>query len=120
MLGVAVESVFNGLAEAFVTANPEITTKLRNVIEDPRSSQNTRFQEFRKAVGPIRGELPDGLAERVTFDAVADLLRTSRNDAGHPTGKPIDEGTAHAHLYMGAELLLKMTALTAHFQSKAT
>ena len=53
------------------------------------------------------------------MDAVADLLRTSRNDAGHPTGKPIDEGTAHVHLYMGAELLLKMTALTAHFESNA-
>jgi hypothetical protein len=49
------------------------------------------------------------------LDAVADLLRTSRNDAGHPAVKPIDEGTAHAHLYMGGELLLKMTALTAHF-----
>jgi hypothetical protein len=119
MLGVAVESVFNGLAEAFAIANPEITTKLRRLIADPRSSHNTRFQELRKSLEPIRPQLPDGLADPVTLDAVADLLRIARNDAGHPTGKPMDEGTAHAHLYMGAELLLKMTALTAHFESKA-
>jgi hypothetical protein len=119
MLGVAVESVFNGLAEAFVTAIPEKTTSLRKALNNPRASQNTRFEELRKALEPIRPQLPDGLSDRVTLDAVADLLRTARNDAGHPTGKSIDEGTAHAHLYMGAELLLKMTALTAHFESMA-
>jgi hypothetical protein len=49
----------------------------------------------------------------------ADLLRTARNEAGHPTGKPIDEGTAHTHLYIGAELLQKMTTLRAYFESHA-
>jgi hypothetical protein len=118
MLGVAAESAFNDLAEAFVTANPTRTTKLRDALKDPRSSQNIRFRELRKALEPIRAHLPDGLADPVTLDAVADLLRTARNDAGHPTGKPIDEGTAHTHLYMGAELLQKMTALRAHFDSE--
>jgi hypothetical protein len=46
-------------------------------------------------------------------------LRTARNEAGHPTGKPIDEGTAHTHLYIGAELLQKMTTLRAYFESHA-
>ena len=89
MLGVAVESVFNGLAEAFVTAIPEKTTSLRKALNNPRASQNTRFEELRKALEPIRPQLPDGLADRVTLDAVADLLRTARNDAGHPAGKSI-------------------------------
>jgi hypothetical protein len=81
--------------------------------------QRVRFQELRKALEPIRAQLPDGLADPVTLDAVADLLRTARNEAGHPTGKPIDEGTAHTHLYIGAELLQKMTALRMHFDSQA-
>jgi hypothetical protein len=119
MLGVAAESVFNGLAAAFVIAEPTRTVKLQKALA-ARSLQNSRFQELRKALEPIRAQLPDGLADPVTLDAVADLLRTARNEAGHPTGKPIDEGTAHTHLYMGAELLQKMTALQAHFESQAT
>ena len=119
MLGVAAESVFNGLAETFVIAEPTRTIRLQKALA-ARSHQNTRFQELRKALEPIRAQLPDGLADPVTLDAVADLLRTARNEAGHPTGKPIDEGTAHTHLYMGAELLQKMTALQTHFKNQPT
>jgi hypothetical protein len=117
MLGVAVESVSNGLAAAFVIAEPTRTVRLQKALA-ARAHQNTRFQELRKALEPIRAQLPDGLADPVALDAVADLLRTARNEAGHPTGKPIDEGTAATHLYMGAELLQKMTALLAHFESQ--
>jgi hypothetical protein len=102
-----------------VTANPTTTTRLREALNKPGSSQNLRFKELRKALEPIRPQLPDGLADPVTLDAVADLLRIARNEAGHPTGKAIDEGTAHTHLYMGAELLQKLTALTAYLDNKA-
>jgi hypothetical protein len=118
MLGVAAESVFNGLAAAFVIAEPTRTAKRQKALA-ARALQNTRFQELRKTLEPIRTQLPDGLADPVTLDAVADLLRTARNESGHPTGKPIDEGTARTHLYMGAELLQKMTALRAYFESQA-
>ena len=118
MLGVAAERVFDGLAEAFVTAHPTTTTKLRDVMINARSSQNTRFQELRKALAPIRPRLPDGLADALTLDAVADLLRITRNEAGHPTGKQIDEDTAYTHLQMGAAYLQKMTQLKAHFETR--
>jgi hypothetical protein len=84
MLGVAAERVFDGLASALVTANPATTRKLQDALNNPRSSQNSRFQELRKALEPIRPQLPDGLADALTLDAVADLLRITRNEAGHP------------------------------------
>jgi hypothetical protein len=56
----------------------------------------------------------------LTLDAVADLLRVTRNDAGHPTGRRIDEDTAYTHLQMAARYLQKMTALEAHFLSEAS
>jgi hypothetical protein len=119
MLGVAAERVFDAIAEAFVTASPSTTTKLQSVINDPRSSQNIRFQELRKALEPIRPQLPDGLADPLTLDAVADLLRITRNEAGQPTGRQIDEDTARTHMQMGAAYLQKMTELRAHFEAKA-
>lgn len=119
MLGVAAERVFNGLAEAFVAANPTTTTKLRAAINNPRSSQNTRFEELRKALDPIRSQLPSGLADPLTLDAVADLLRITRNEAGHPSGKQIDEDTAYTHMQMAARYLQKMTELRAYFEAPA-
>lgn len=73
MLAVAAERVFNGLAEAFVAANPTTTTRLNAAINNPRASPNTRFEELRKALDPIRSQLPSGLADPLTLDAVADL-----------------------------------------------
>ncbi|WP_269433557.1 hypothetical protein [Nonomuraea sp. SBT364] len=34
----------------------------------------------------MRPTLPDDLGDNLTMDAVADLLRITRNEAGHPHG----------------------------------
>lgn len=120
MMGVAAEQAFNELAASLVAAHPTTTVKLKRVLEDPRSSQRARYDEFRKAVEPLKNNLPDGLADPLTMDAVADLLRVSRNDAGHPAGKTIDEAVAAVHLQMGALYLIKMSELRAHFTGSAT
>jgi len=46
---------------------------------------------------------------------VGDLLRVTRNGAGHPTGQHVDEETARAHLQIAALYLRKMTALERYF-----
>lgn len=118
MIGVAAEQVFNELAVSLTRAYPQQTTKLKTVLENPRSSQNARYDEFRKALPP-RSQLPDGLADPLTMDAVADLLRVTRNDSGHPSGRTVDEETAHTHLQMGAVYLRKMAALRSYFNDSA-
>lgn len=120
MLGVASERVMDGLARTVADALGESARKLRRELDNPRSSQLTRFKELRKQLEPMRTSLPDGLADTLTLDAVADLLRLTRNEAGHPTGAEVDEDTAYTHLQMAARYLQKMTALQAHFERVAT
>ncbi|HSH60959.1 MAG TPA: hypothetical protein VK988_15240 [Acidimicrobiales bacterium] len=117
MLGVASERVVGGLARAVVEAVPN-ATKLRAAVENPKVTQFSRFQELRKQLEPMRPELPDDLGDTLTMDAVADLLRITRNEAGHPTGRQVDEDTAYTHLQMAARYLQKITMLNAHFRDR--
>ena len=118
MLGVATEQVFGRLAAAFVAARPAETRRLQSFLSD-NASHYRRFDEFRKRLEPLRGTVPEGLADAITLDAVADLLRVTRNAAGHPTGQRVDQETAYAHLVMAAMLLAKMTELAEHFERDA-
>lgn len=118
MLGVAAEQVFGRLARAFVAARPTETERLAKLLNDS-ASQYRRFDEFRKRLEPIRPTLPEGLGDAITLDAVADLLRVTRNAAGHPTGQRVDGETAHTHMVMAAMLLAKMTELAEHFEAAA-
>jgi hypothetical protein len=115
MLGVASEQVFAGLGKSLANALGDSAEKLRQVLENPRSSQRARFIEVRKRIEPLRSDLPDDLGDNLTMDAVADLLRITRNDAGHPTGREVDEDTAYTQLQMAARYLEKMTALRRYF-----
>jgi hypothetical protein len=119
MLGVASESVVDGLARAVLDRRGDAAKRLRRALENPRASQLSRFTEMRKQLEPIRSELPEGLADTVTLDAVADLLRVTRNEAGHPTGADIDEDTAYTHLQMAARYIQKMTDLQDHLRNSA-
>lgn len=109
MLGVASEQAFRGLAEAFVDANGEQDRRLGRLLLNPRSTCATRFEEFRKRLEPLRSTLPHDLADVLTLDAVAELLRITRNSVGHPTGADVDEDTAGVHLQM-AGLYLPISA----------
>lgn len=114
MLGVAAEQVFNRLAGAFAAASE--SASLSKLLGNPSTTYFKRFQEFRKRLEPRRANLPDGLADNLTLDAVADLLRITRNNAGHPTGRSVDEDTAYTHLQMAARFLTKMTELAVYFE----
>jgi len=80
---------------------------------------SSKFNEFRKRVEPHKPELPahlsDGMA--LTMDAVLDLLRINRNDAGHPTERTIDREGAFISLQMFARYLQKLYAFKAFFES---
>lgn len=115
MLGVASEQAFRGLAEAFVAAGDGPESKLARLLLNPRSTYAARFEEFRKRLEPLRSALPHDLADVLTLDAVAELLRVTRNSVGHPTGAVVDEDTARVHLQMAGLYLRKMTDLRDYF-----
>lgn len=119
MLGVAAEDVFGRVAKAFVAGVPSDNEKLRKLLGRQSATYHQRFTEFRKRLEPLRPSLPDGLADSITLDAVADLLRVTRNAAGHPSGQRIDEETAYTHLNIAGVLLVKMVELAEHFERLA-
>lgn len=116
MLGVAAEHVFERVAAAFVRAFPDGNERLAELLADERSTHFRRLAEFRKRFEPRWAEMPADLADAIVLDAVADLLRVTRNEAGHPTGRTVDEETAYTHLNMAGILLARMTDLAEHLE----
>lgn len=115
MLGVASESVINGLGRAIVAVRRDKAGQLEKLLNSSTSRLARQFDEMRKQL--IQIDLPDGLTDTLTLDAVADLLRISRNNVGHPTGATVDEDTAYTHLQMAARYLQKMATLQAHLDA---
>jgi hypothetical protein len=66
-------------------------------------------------IEPVRPDLPDGLADSLALDAIADLIRLTRNEVGHPTGRRIDEDTGRVHLAIAPMYLRKMRQVAARF-----
>jgi hypothetical protein len=115
MLGVAAERAFLVMAETYATWSMAGAPALAKELAKPRSNYYTLWTEFRRRIEPVRQELPNGLADALTLDAIADLIRLTRNEAGHPTGRQIDEDTARVHLTVAPVYLRKMQQLAAHF-----
>ncbi len=82
---------------------------------------SAKFGEFRKKLEPRKGQLPDEFQDAMALhlDAVADLLRRNRNDAGHPTGKPVDKDDCYITLQMAAAYLGTIYGLKTHFETMA-
>lgn len=119
MLGVASEADFLEMARAFADWLPEKEGRnLKDVIEGKRSNFINRFEEFRKRIDSHKHRLPDNLSDgmALTLDAVLDLLRINRNEAGHPTGKQFDRADAFINLQMFARYLEKMYRLKGFFE----
>jgi hypothetical protein len=104
MHGVASEQVSPSRRRALRTPSAAAPRTYGRRSTIPTRRRYKRFLEMRRRLEPLRTQLPDDLGDTRTLDAVADLLRMTRNDAGHPTGQAVDEDTAYTHLQMAARL----------------
>lgn len=120
MLGVSAERAFLAMAEKFAASSMPGAPAIAKELAKRRSNYFALWTEFRKRIEPARQELPDGLADALTLDAIADLIRLTRNEVGHPTGRQIDEDTAHVHLVIAPVYLSKMQQLATHFAGRPT
>jgi hypothetical protein len=115
MLGVAAERAFLVMAESYGASSMAGAPAIAKELDKPRGNYFALWTEFRKRIEPVRQDLPNGLADALTLDAVADLIRLTRNEVGHPTGRQIDEDTARVHLTIAPVYLRKMQLLSAYF-----
>jgi hypothetical protein len=115
MLGVAAERTFLVMAQSYAMSSMTGAPAMAKELAKPRSNYFALWTEFRKRIEPVRQDLPDGLADPLTLDAIADLIRLTRNEAGHPTGRKIDEDTARVHLTIAPMYLRKMHQLAGRF-----
>jgi hypothetical protein len=121
MLGVASEAAFLEMARSFSSWLPKKQgDHFRTIVDSPRTNYISKFSEFRKRVEPHKPEIPAHLSDGMTLsmDAVLDLLRINRNDAGHPTGRTIGREDAFISLQMFARYLQKLYAFKAFFESE--
>ncbi len=115
MLGVAAERAFLVMAASFAASSLPGASAMAKELDKPRSNYFALWAEFRKRIEPVRQKLPNGLADPLTLDAIADLIRLTRNEVGHPTGRQIDVDTARVHLTIAPVYLRKMSLLATHF-----
>jgi hypothetical protein len=118
MLGVASEAAFLEMAQASVKWLGVAGKNLQEVLRNPRQPYVRKFEEFRKRIESRKTDLPPELADgmSLTFDSVLDLLRISRNDAGHPTGKVVSREDQYISLQMFARYLQRLYDLHSFFQ----
>lgn len=119
MLGVASEAAILEAATSFASEMPEAESKqFLKTVNSRKQNFITKFAMFQDKLRSKKNELPDELADglELTVHAVADLLRVSRNDAGHPTGRPVGRDDAFVHLRMFVRYARKLYALKSHFE----
>jgi len=117
MIGCAAEKAMLLLIEEFGTAlkDPKEQTKYEKEIKPRLISR--KYKALWKRLQPLSASLPDGLGDdlHVILDRVFELIRTTRNEAGHPTGKTIERETIRANLILFPGYCRRVYGLIEHF-----
>ena len=102
MIGVAAESMLLRLVVSIHSALqiPQKQLKFEKATKD--KSAKTQHDEvlvrLRSPVSPLPADLDSVLTQHI--DGIYDLMRRTRNDAGHPTGRRMERDETHALLLL--------------------
>jgi len=110
MLGVAAENLFNRLLDVTSKSNKHAATFAG------AASQRfmlTKIVEFQKAIEPLKPTLPREAREDLDthLSAIQAVLRTHRNNTGHPTGRSMSREQTYVHLQLFAPFAKKLEQL---------
>lgn len=119
MLGVASEKAFLILFDAFtnaLTSNQPKQKKFQNLQKSIHTKK--KFDQLKKEIVAIRKNLPEALSDDLEsqFDGIFNLIRVTRNDAGHPTGRRIKRGVAYVHLNLFPSYCKRVYGLVEYFK----
>lgn len=117
MLGVASEHSFFLLLEA-AEANAAYGSHFKNALD-----QRTVLQKFRKFKAALEQHVLSALSPElkedldVQFDGILSVIRTFRNDAGHPSGKIMEREQVYVLLQMFIPYCKKLYGLIDFFKT---
>lgn len=119
MLGVASEQCMDLLIEAYgsAMANPAAKTAFEKKMNQAGRSVKNRFDALRNELLALTltPSLRDALD--IQLSGIFTLIRYSRNDAGHPTGRVIDRDMAHANLLLFPSYCKRVYDLIEYFKT---
>ena len=102
MVGVAAENMLLRLGSSVHSAldSPQKKTKFEIATKDKRAKKlhDEILSRLRSPSTQLPAELESMLTQHV--DGIYDLIRRTRNDVGHPTGRRIDRSETHALLLL--------------------
>ena len=124
MLGGASEKAALLLIEAFSASIGDEARRQRFESEIDRAQTIYRkYELFDKQFSTIKKSIPKTLSENIDslLRGVFDLIRNSRNDAGHPaTGTPVDRDVVNAHLRLFIPYCKRIYGLISWFEINKT
>jgi hypothetical protein len=115
MLGVASEHSFLLLVEA-AEQSPTYGSHFGSVSKERTILQ--KFRKFRAAFETnVRADLPGAIKENldIEFDGILSVIRTFRNDSGHPSGKILEREQTYVLLQMFVPYCKKLYQLMDFF-----
>jgi len=117
MLGCAAEKAILQLVDAFGNAIKRAADKAAYDKETRSWVISTKYEALWKRLEPLSPSLPKELRDdlHAKLDQAFDLIRTTRNAAGHPTGKTVDRETVLANLILFPVYCKRVYDLVAHF-----
>lgn len=101
MVGVAAEQMIL-LLKAAVSISLNSAEKKQKFEADARDTIKRIQNAIWKRLEPVREQMPDRLREAigVELNAIFEIVRRTRNEAGHPTGRNIERHEAEALLLL--------------------
>jgi hypothetical protein len=104
MLGVAAEACSLETADAFTTWAGKDADKLRAHLKNPRTFYVVKLEEFQKRLATAKSKIPSELSDSLDLyvNSVLQLIRLTRNEAGHPTNRKIDRDECFNNLVVYA------------------
>jgi len=120
MLGVAAEDTTLDVAASFVAWQGKPAKNLKDILENPNRFYVYKLQEFEKRLTAAKGAIPSNLSENIELNitAILQIIRLTRNDAGHPTGKRVAPEDCYQNLVIYANAHRKLHQLKDYFDEQ--
>ena len=121
MLGCAAEKAVLLLVQVYGESISDDDDKADFKTETNTFIISRKYRALWTRLEPMAGKLPDNLGDnlRNIIDGTFDIIRTTRNEAGHPSGNIIEKETVHANLLLFPIFCKRIYGLIQHFSPES-